>query len=221
MHGLLNAWLSACSGQKIFLLRHGEIQKHTDGKRFIGQTDLSLNDTGTRQAQWWRQCLINVPLGRILSSDLDRCMETARIIATDHAATVEALAGLREIHLGEWEGQSFRRVKERWPDAFRERGMNFARFRPPGGESFLDLQQRVLTIFEKAIEQSDAHLLIVAHAGVNRAILCHLLGIPMDNLFRMAQGCGAMNLINRQGCNYRIQLLNLLPDPEASVSNTR
>jgi probable phosphoglycerate mutase len=42
-------------------------------------------------------------------------------------------------------------------------------------------------------------------------ILCHLLGMPPQNLFRIAQGEGAMNLIDQQAKRYRIQALNLLP----------
>jgi probable phosphoglycerate mutase len=138
-------------------------------------------------------------------------METARIIAADRSLEVAALAGLREIHLGQWDGLSFRQVRERWPEAFRQRGTRMAGFRPPGGESFVDLQHRVVPVFEKAVEQAGRNILIVAHAGVNRMILCHLLGMPPANLFRLAQDRGAMNLIDRQTDGFRIQATNLPP----------
>lgn len=211
MRDIIKAWLSAGGGQKILLLRHGEVQDPTDEKRFIGQVDLPLNHRGRHQAQCWRDCLGDVSLDQIVSSDLSRCMETARIIAADRPLKITALAGLREIHLGGWEGMSFRQVKGRWPDAFRKRGMAMARFRPPAGESFLDLQQRVVPVFEKAVDQAGQNLLIVAHAGVNRMILGHLTGMPPENLFRIAQDCGAINLIDRQAKVYRIQTLNMLP----------
>lgn len=140
-------------------------------------------------------------------------METARIIAADHCTDVTPQAELREILLGKWDGMTFRRVKERWPDAFQKRGEDMAGFRPPGGESFLDLQQRVIPAFEQLVNQTGKRILIVAHAGVNRIILCHLLGMPLENLFRITQGCGAMNLIDRQAGRYRIASLNLLPTP--------
>ena len=90
--------------------------------------------------------------------------------------------------------------------------MQIADFRPPGGESFLDLQQRVVPVFEKAVDNAGRNILIVAHAGVNRMILCHLLDIPPGNLFRLSQDWGAMNLIERQAPNgFRIQSINLLP----------
>lgn len=212
MPTILKTCLSSGGQKKVLLLRHGAVQAPTDEKRFIGQLDLPLSDVGRRQAQYWREWLSDVPLTRIISSDLSRCMETAGIIAANRSMDIAPLAGLREIHLGQWDGMSFHQVKERWPDAFRKRGGDIARFRPPGGENFLDLQQRVVPVFEKAVDQADKNILIVTHAGVNRMILCHLLGMPPENLFRIAQGWGAMNLIDRQATGDRVQSLNLLPD---------
>jgi alpha-ribazole phosphatase len=140
-------------------------------------------------------------------------METARIIAADRDLEITPQTELREILLGKWDGMTFQRVREHWPDAFRQRGMDLARFRPPDGESFLDLQQRVVPVIQAATDRADRHILIVAHAGVNRVILCHLLGMPVENLFRIDQGVGAMNLVDRQAGRYRIWSLNLLPAP--------
>ena len=210
MKNILKTWLMSGREKKILLLRHGEPLSETDEKRFIGQTDLPLNHAGRLQAKCWQEWLSDVRIARIISSDLSRCMETARILCNDRPNIVKPLSGLREINLGDWDGMTFRRVRERWPDAFRQRGMQMARFRPPGGgESFLDLQQRVVPIFEKAVDQAGGNLLMVAHAGVNRMILCHLLGMPPQNLFRIAQDSGAMNLIGRQASGYQIQAINL------------
>ena len=211
MRNILRAWLLSSRGKKILLLRHGEPLSKTDEKRFTGQTDLPLSPMGRRQAQCWQEWLSGVPITRIISSDLSRCMETARILCADRPIIVKPLSDLREINLGGWDGMTFRRVRDRWPDAFRQRGLEMARFRPPGGESFLDLRQRVVPVFEQAVDQAGGNLLMVAHAGVNRMILCHLLGMPPENLFRIAQDYGAMNLIGRHAHGYRIQAINLQP----------
>jgi probable phosphoglycerate mutase len=213
MRNLLNTWLNIDRQQKILLLRHGAVQASTAEKRFIGQMDLPLSAVGRRQARYWHKCLADAPLTRIITSDLSRCMETASIIAAGRSITITPLAGLREIDLGQWDGMRFGQVKQCWPDAYRQRGLQITVFRPPDGESFLDLQKRVVPVFEKAIAHTGKPTLVVAHAGVNRMILCHLLGLPPRNLFRIAQGAGAMNLIDRRICSgYRIQSLNLLPD---------
>ena len=213
MREVLKTWLAADGEKKILLLRHGDIGADTDEKRFIGQTDLPLSDMGRHQAHYWRHCLAEASPDHIIASDLRRCMETALIIAAERGIPVTPRAELREILLGKWDGMTFRRVRDHWPDAFQNRGRDLARFRPPGGESFLDLQQRVIPPFEQAVLRTGKLILIVAHAGVNRMVLCHLLGMPVENLFRIAQDRGAMNLIDWQDGRYRISALNLLPAP--------
>ena len=211
MHPILKAWMSTGGSQKILLMRHGDIRIDRRSQRFIGQTDLPLSDTGRQQAQWWRKRLASIALQRIVCSDLIRCVETARIIAADHHAAVKPMPSLRELHLGAWENLSVDQVKVRWPNAYQRRGQAMDSFRPPGGESFIDLQQRVLPTFEEIVEGAAGPVLIVAHAGVNRMILCHVLGLPPANLFRRAQDTAALNLIDRMNDGYRIQTLNLPP----------
>jgi alpha-ribazole phosphatase len=211
MQHMLNAWRVTESRKKILLLRHGAIETGSDEKRFIGQADLPLSDVGRQQARYWSACLDGVSLAPIMASDLSRCQETARIIAAGNL-DIEPLAGLREIDLGQWDGELVSEVKRRWPDAYRKRGLDMAGFRPPDGESFLDLQKRVAPAFEEAIKRPGKIVLIVTHAGVIRMILCHILGMPVENLFRIALSHGSLNLIDLQANGYRIQALNLLPE---------
>lgn len=213
MQNMLNAWLATDSRKKILLLRHGAIETGSDEKRFIGQTDLPLSDVGRQQARYWKACLAGVALAPILTSDLSRCQETARILAAGDRDIIP-VAGLREIDLGRWDGALVGEVERRWPDAYRQRGLDMAGFRPPDGESFLDLRQRVVPAFEAAIDRPGKNMLIVTHAGVIRMLLCHILGIPVENLFRIALGHAALNLIDLQASGYRIQALNLLPERE-------
>ena len=155
MRNLLKSWFQTGHTKKVLLLRHGRIQAATDAKRFVGQVDLPLSDTGRHQARYWRERLADLPLARIVSSDLSRCMETATIIAAGRCRDILPLAGLREIHLGQWDGMPFGEVKQRWPDGFQQRGMAMAGFRPPAGESFLDLQRRVVPVFEEVIDRAE------------------------------------------------------------------
>jgi probable phosphoglycerate mutase len=207
----LRKWLPPIRGQAIFLLRHGAIQHRSAPRRFIGQTDLPLNDRGRRQAHYWRACLAHATVAGICCSDLCRCTETARIAVPGEPPPVRAVPAMREIDLGQWDGLSFERVRRQWPDAFRQRGQDIAGFRPPDGESFTDLHQRVIPAFEEMVGRTDGNLLIVAHAGVNRVILCHLLGMPLGHLFRISQCPGAMNVIDRRADGYRVLRMNLPP----------
>jgi alpha-ribazole phosphatase len=196
----------------IYLLRHGPIQGAAAQKRYIGQQDLALNEAGLRQARQWAQFFAGIDLHAIHCSDLARCQETAGIIAAACRLRVDAYPALREVDLGHWEGLSFENVRQSDPEAFRRRGTDLSRHRPPGGESFQDLQRRAWPLFCDLSRKTLGNALIVSHAGVIRVLLCRLLGIPLANLFRIAQDYGALNIVELKPMGYRVQVLNLTPD---------
>ena len=198
-------------GKRVFLVRHGHIE--WDGqKRYVGQSDVPLSRKGRSQAERLGRWFTDIPLERVAASDLSRTRETAGIIASNRSMAVEGFSALREIRLGTWEGRTFEDVKARDPDGFRKRGEDFAHHRPPGGENFTDLQNRVMPVFERLAAETEGNLLIVAHAGVNRVILCRLMGIPLDNLFSIGQDYGGINLIVPQGKRYLVKTMNMTLD---------
>ncbi|ACV64154.1 Phosphoglycerate mutase [Desulfofarcimen acetoxidans DSM 771] len=196
--------------KEIYLMRHGEIL--TQAKRFIGQTDLPLNNRGLKQAYWWRQKLSGVIFSRIFCSDLLRSRQTAQIIAAERLASVHIIPSLREIFLGEWDGIEVEKIRSCFPKEFRMRGESIADYRPPGGESFADLQKRVVPIWDKLIKNMEERILIVAHAGVNRVIICHILGVSLSELFRMGQDYGSLNIIEYTKYGLRVKAMNIIPD---------
>jgi broad specificity phosphatase PhoE len=119
---------------------------------------------------------------------------------------------LSEINLGDWEGLTATEVKERYPGQYTKRGNDLAYFRPENGESFDDLLDRVLPAFEALRSSTDGTLAVVAHAGVNRVILCHILGVPLANLFRIDQHYGCVNILNYDDNGFRINCINYCPD---------
>ncbi|EGO65644.1 metal dependent phosphohydrolase [Acetonema longum DSM 6540] len=63
--------------------------------------------------------------------------------------------------------------------------------------------------FHDILQSSAGHIAIAGHAGVNRLILCHVLGIPLANLFRIGQDYGCLNIIRSSGSGYQVQLVNV------------
>jgi probable phosphoglycerate mutase len=191
----------------IYLLRHGEID--SDGeKRFIGWTDLPLNENGIRQAREWQVRLADTVFEKVYCSDLNRTRETAVIIGGKRGLDIRNTPALREINLGEFEALSLSEVKNRFPDKWRERGENIFTYRPAGGESFSDLCDRVLPAFDAITRAATGNILIVAHAGVNRMILCRLLGMPPEHLFRIGQDYAGLNIIDGRRDPYQVVTLN-------------
>jgi len=178
----------------LYLLRHADCRQDAV-KRYIGQIDLPLNKTGIEQALCLAREMKDIPFQWIYCSDLKRSYETAKIISGGRHDLICQIKAMREINLGQWEGLSMEEVARRFPEEYRARGNDPGNFRPPGGESFNDLTVRVIPQYMKLMKASHGNVLIVGHAGVNRVILCHILGMPLSHLFRLEQDYGGMNVI--------------------------
>ena len=195
--------------KRLFLIRHGQAGDPTT-KRYIGQTQTKLTQLGFSQAETLARWLATVPLERIVCSDLERCLQTAESIAGKHGLQAEPDAGLREIDLGGWDGKTFSEIKASQPEAFEQRGRNLAGFRPPGGESFADLQTRVMPVLTAIMAQATGNVAVVGHAGVNRVAFCHWLGLPLSSLFQLGQDPGCLNILEFSFRTFRrVRALNL------------
>lgn len=193
---------------EVYLVRHGEITQSSP-RRFVGRTDLPLTDHGREQMAGVARFLAGRGVGRLLCSPLARCVESAGIVGAALGLVPETMPDLREISLGSWEGLSVDEVRERFPGRYEARGRNLAGFRPPGGESFADVQRRAWPVFELATADLDEPLAMVAHGGVNRVLLCRILGMPLENLFRLEQHYACVNVLHAGNGEFRIEAMNL------------
>jgi broad specificity phosphatase PhoE len=195
----------------IYLLRHGDIDS-LNRRRFIGQTELPLSSRGREQALWWRDRWASEAFVRVYCSDLERSKRTAELIVGNRLDLMEVRPELREIYLGEWEGLTVDEVNLRYPGEWRRRGTCIDEYRPPGGESFADLSSRVTPLLDEIAAQPARPILMVGHAGVNRVILCHVLGMPLKNLFRLSQDPCCLNIFESKSDELRLRAMNVCPD---------
>lgn len=199
------------NNRKILLLRHGEL--NTGGRKvYVGQADVPLSPAGVGRGHSWAKILQNLNLGKIISSDLKRCAETAYIIGAKLNLTVELNPAWREISFGDWDGRDFEEVRQAYPEMVARRRANFLVMRPPGGENFMDLQARVTKAFEALVTaESDGHILVVTHAGVMRTLLAYLMGLPPENIFHIFQDFACLNIIDTEDGRFRhVRALNLM-----------
>ncbi len=194
----------------IFLMRHGQIPQ-VSPRRFVGQRDIPLDSAGKKQALNAGDVLTGLPVGRVICSGLRRTRQTAEYVALGLGAVpplVEDNPAFMEINLGQWEGLSKEEVMRTFPGAYEARGADLANYRPLNGESFRDVQERALAALEQvAIEGGSS--LIVGHAGVNRTILCGILGMPLENLFRLGQDYCCLNVLTHEHGAWRVDHVNL------------
>jgi probable phosphoglycerate mutase len=199
------------TGHLLYLMRHGAIEA-TEEKRFIGQIDLPLSSDGRKQAERQARRLMDIPFSGIWCSDLKRAYETAVIVSQDRDLALLSAPELREINLGGWDGVAMTQIREQFPDFWQSRGDDIVHFRPPGAESFADLQQRVVPFIRQIASRSDGNTLIITHAGVIRVMLCHVLQMPLSNLFRIYLDYGGVTIIKDINGMSQVRAVNLYPD---------
>ena len=180
---------------RILLFRHGETANSKE-VCFNGHYDVELSERGKKQFQHWAKILKQENFKAIYSSDLKRTRNSAQFIAKEHRLEPISYPELRELSFGTWEGMSFAEVEAAYPGEMEERMRNIATFQADGGETYSQLKERVVPKFEEIVTlHSNDQIVMVCHGGVNRIILAHLLGIPIDRIFRIHQDYAALNII--------------------------
>ena len=181
---------------RLLLVRHGEITTSREW-RYVGHLDVALTETGVEQMKRIGERLKNERVDVLLSSDLQRTQKGAEIIGTMIGLKPQPNAAFREINLGEWEGLTRDEIVAQFPVEFEERSQNLPYFRIRNGESFADLQARVIRQIETVLEEfKGKNIALIAHGGVNRVIITHVLGMELNNLTRIDQAYGCLNIID-------------------------
>lgn len=184
----------------IYLLRHGETEGHK--KVYKGHIDVPLSKEGERQVEKVARFLkkysdkYNFKREIIYSSPLKRAITTAEILNKELSLRIKSTDDLKERSFGKWEGLSINEILSLYPEDFEKWRMNPAIFSPPEGESTIDVSKRSQKTIKEILKNHDKNqVFIVAHGGINRVILCNILGIPLENIFRIEQDFACVNIV--------------------------
>ncbi|MFC1962266.1 alpha-ribazole phosphatase [Chloroflexota bacterium] len=193
---------------KLLLARHGNT-KANSAERFWGQTDVELSEEGTWQAEKLRDRLAAETIDTIYTSSLRRAKVTAEIIASQQKVKSVTCEELREINFGLIEGLTYAEISQRYPDfaavlADRNSHPHF-----PDGESQDDLNARVKAFLPR-LEKHDSEetVLIVAHSGVLRMMVCNLMGIPIRHWRQFRLNLGSLSILETYAQGAILNLFN-------------
>jgi alpha-ribazole phosphatase len=197
----------------LFLLRHGDLVA-SERRLLRGQSEAELSDRGRRQEQAlvrWFQAQ-PTPLQRVYSSDLGRCRSLGSALAATAPCPLELEARLREQHLGHFEGRDWEELSLAYPEAVRAYWADYAHTRPPGGENLADLGSRASGFLTAHAPQwLGQSVALVTHAGVLRVLLCHVLGVSIDQALRFAPPTGSVSVLSHSSAGFVIESLFLVP----------
>lgn len=181
---------------RIYLVRHGQVEGHEE-KRYNGQADVELTAEGQAQFGLLQMRLRNKNFSAVYSSDLKRCSEGARLLGAPHALEPVLKKELRELHIGDWERRTWKELQAAYPEEWQARLDDIVHYRVPGGESLLEMAERVRPVIREIVAAHQGEeVLVVGHGGVNRVILLEAIGAPLDRLFHVEQDFGCFNIID-------------------------
>jgi alpha-ribazole phosphatase len=164
------------------LIRHGEPVGGSG--RYRGQIDDPLSDKGWRQMR--EAVADHCPWQVVVSSPLSRCAAFAEEVAQRHTLPLSLDERLMEIGFGEWEGRTKEEISAADPMALQNFYNDPITFRPPGAETLADFEQRIAAAWQGVLQlHGNRHVLLVAHAGVIRMVVRHILGSPLESMFRI------------------------------------
>ncbi|RME84925.1 MAG: MSMEG_4193 family putative phosphomutase [Caldilineae bacterium] len=163
----------------LLLVRHGE-NDWVKAKRLAGRTPgVHLNDNGRAQARRLAARLAHWPLTAVYSSPLERCAETATILARPHGLTVQWRQDLLEADIGEWQGKEIKELNDSELWRLVQFAPSAARF--PGGETIRTMQTRIVdALHDIAAAHPDQCVAICSHSDPIKAALAQFLGMHLD-----------------------------------------
>ncbi len=164
----------------IDVIRHGE---PVGGRRYRGYSvDDPLTEKGWTQM---RAAVPETPLWQhIVSSPLKRCLEFSQELANDLQISISIEDNMKEIGFGDWEGKTPEDILAEDSEALNHFYQDPVHHRPKGAEPLNSFSQRVWDAYQSILEQhQDKHVLVVAHAGVARAITANILKMSLDDVY--------------------------------------
>ena len=166
----------------IDLIRHGQPE---GGSIYRGHgIDDPLSELGW--TQMWRAVGEQAPWQQIISSPMRRCHAFAQRLAERHDLPLAVDERFKEVGFGSWEGRNRVEIREQDRQAYDNFYLDPVHCRPPGAEPLTVFTDRVRRAYEDVLQNyTGQHCLIVAHAGVIRAMIAHVTHATPLGLYRI------------------------------------
>jgi alpha-ribazole phosphatase len=193
---------------RLVLCRHAEPEAAARG-RVCGRIDVGLSPAGETQADLLAASLASERPSALYASPVRRALETAERIGSALGLEPRLDRRLRELDFGELDGLTYGEVEARWPELYETWMRAPTEVRFPGGESFADLKRRAVEAVADIVTAHDGETaVVVAHAGVLRAVLVDWLSMPDETLFRIEQSYASLNIVEVLDGTVNVRLVN-------------
>ena len=170
---------------EIYFVRHGQTIWNVE-KRFQGLSDSPLTELGITQAKLLGEKLKDIKFDKFYSTSLKRAYDTANYIKGNRKQKVEIFDDFVEISMGDMEGIKQEDFKKLYPEQVKNFFFNQLEYDPSsfGGESFLEVRERVIRGLNKFIELNKNYerVLVVSHGATLKTLLHYISGKDISTL---------------------------------------
>ncbi len=209
----------------VLLIRHGRSTANTAGLLAGRTPGVRLDDHGTQQADQIAQRLAGITVDRLISSPLERCLQTVTPFATAAGLTVETDERFAEVDYGKWSGKPLKELAAEplWRTV--QQHPSAAVF--PDGEGLATVSSRAAEAIRdvRLSAVKDQTVLICSHGDVIKAILADALGMHLDCFQRIVVAPASLSVVRYTTLRPFVERINdtgdlgsLRPPPPASTA---
>lgn len=186
---------------EIYLVRHTKVGI---GKEYCyGASDVDLGENYLNDFLEVKKKLEALKFSKAYTSSLKRC----RLLSEQLVQNALVEKALLEMNLGDWELKKWSEIDQKLLEAWMS---DFVHVAPPNTENFMDFSMKSVMFFDSLTRESgeEDSILLVTHSGVIRALVCHVLNLPLANAFHFEIDYGSVTKIEITDGWYKLKYLN-------------
>ncbi len=172
--------------KELYFIRHGQTEWNAI-RRMQGQWNSDLSELGRDQAAVNGRFLANLGIEHLVASPLDRTRQTADIINKHLELDINFDDRIMEWHCGDWSGEMWDEVSNKWPEEFKAWQADQFNYRGPNCENYPDMIDRAQPFLDEILALDHNRIAIVSHGMIGRVMVSTLLGHSVDEMFNYGQ----------------------------------
>lgn len=195
----------------IWFLRVGQ-SSYNKRRAFMGQTDGGLTHLGQAQVQAALEMIRRQRIAQVYTAPQSICHETAQMAATQWQAPVTIMPYWADQDMGSWAGLTWREAGRQYPEAMHARLADPIQSAPPGGESLVQVAERVMQGWRQLQQTAQGQRVVVVTAGLPiQIVLGALLRIPLQNHWMWRMDYGSWTAIELYNGTPIVRCINQVP----------
>lgn len=202
----------------VLLIRHGQTIWNKE-RRFLGCSDVELDETGRTQAALAASALADLTFQSIHSSPLSRARVTAETVGAGRGLAIQLVNGLQELNQGELEGRFGADVVAQYPEFIQAWATDPRDVRCPGGETMQECADRSVAALGAILKKAKPGppVAIFTHRMVLSCLICHALDLPLRMWQKIGQKNTAINLLSWRDGKLTVHRLNDVAHLNSSI----